>query len=198
MVLLDQRLHPDSPWLTRHSVRLLDQLLQSEDVALEFGSGRSTRWFARRVRRITSVEHDAIWHRIGLQSFQRLGLSNVDLLLRPLDVSEPEGDRSAYVHTLDDIADTSIDMCLVDGVYRGFCALGAISKIKLGGFIVVDNAGWYLPSNSRTPGARPTGAGYYDLAWAEFAAQTAGWRQIWTTDGVTDTLLLFKTSKNSC
>jgi predicted O-methyltransferase YrrM len=192
MVLLDQNFHPDAPWLTRHSVKLMAQLLRSEDVALEFGSGRSTRWFARRVSRITSVEHDAVWHRMGLQSLQRVGLSNIDLLLRPIDVPELEGDRSAYVQTLDDIPDTSIDMCLVDGVYRGFCALGAISKIKSGGFIVVDNAGWFLPSNSRTPRARPIEAGYSDRAWAEFAKQTSGWRRIWTTDGVIDTLLLFR------
>jgi predicted O-methyltransferase YrrM len=196
MVLLDQRLHPDEPWLTRHSVKLLAQLLRSEDVALEFGSGRSTCWFARRISKVTSVEHHAVWHQIGLQRLRQEGMSNVDLLLRPLDVPESEGDRSAYVHVLDEVSDASIDICLVDGVYRGFCALGAISKIKSGGFIVVDNAGWFLPSNSRTPGARPLGTGCYDRAWADFAKQTSRWRWIWTTDGVNDTVFLFKTSKS--
>lgn len=190
--VVNQTLNPHHPWLTRQSVDLLDQLLRPSDVALEFGSGRSTRWFAKRVRAIKSVEHDAGWHQSGLDRLKQDGTTNVELLLRPLDVPEAEGAKAAYVRVLDTIADTSIDVCLVDGMYRGYCALGTIPKIRAGGLIVIDNAGWFFPSKSKTPGARVPGSGMYDEAWTAFAAQTASWRRIWTSSGVTDTVLMFK------
>jgi hypothetical protein len=191
-VLLDQRLNPDHPWLTAQSVGLLDELLRPQDVALEFGSGRSTRWFARRVRHITSVESDAEWHKTGLERLKVEGLANVELLLRPMDVPDAEGSKSAYVRVLDGFGDSSLDFCLVDGMYRGACAVGVIPKLRTGGFLAIDNAGWFLPSTSRTPAARPLGAGGYDPDWDIFIAQTADWRRIWTTSGVTDTVLMFK------
>lgn len=191
-LMLDHKRRPNDPWLTRQSVDLLAQLLKPTDIALEFGSGRSTRWFARHVARITSIEHDATWHKMGLERLAQEGLNNVDLLLHPLDVPEPEGANAAYVRVLDGIADDSIDVCLVDGMYRGYCALGAFPKIRAGGMLVVDNAGWFFPSTSKTPGARPMGSGGYDSAWDAFIEKTRDWRRVWTTDGVTDTVIFFK------
>jgi predicted O-methyltransferase YrrM len=190
--MIDHHLNPDHPWLTREAVHLLAQLLRADDIVLEFGSGRSTLWFAHRVRQVTSVEHEASWHARGLETLARRGVKNVDLLLRPMDVSESDGANAAYVRVLHSFCDASLEVCIVDGIYRGQCALGAIARIKPGGLIVVDNAGWFLPSRSRTPGARRPADGPMDQAWSEFAELTRCWRQIWTTSGVTDTLLLFK------
>ena len=41
-VMIDQRLRPDDPWLTREAIGLLDRLLKPTDIAIEFGAGRST------------------------------------------------------------------------------------------------------------------------------------------------------------
>ena len=43
-------------------IAVLDSWLCAGDTGLEFGSGRSTRWFAARVGALTSIEHDAAWH----------------------------------------------------------------------------------------------------------------------------------------
>jgi predicted O-methyltransferase YrrM len=191
-VMFDHKLHPANPWLTRDAVRLLEQLLRPEDIALEFGSGRSTFWIARRVKKLTSVEHEAAWHGQGMQTLDREKLGNVELLHRALDVSEAEGMSAAYVRFLDSVPDASVDFCLVDGVYRGYCALGSLAKMKAGGLIVVDNAEFFLPSPSKSPGVRSPDAGPLDDAWRRFAKETEDWRRVWTTNGVWDTLLLFK------
>ena len=47
---------------------------------------------------------------------------------------------SAYVHEFDRFADRSLDFVLIDGMYRGHCAIRAMSKVKPGGLIVIDNA----------------------------------------------------------
>jgi hypothetical protein len=47
-------MHPDVPWLTRQAVEILEDWLKPGYVGLEWGSGRSTLWFARRVSHLTS------------------------------------------------------------------------------------------------------------------------------------------------
>lgn len=195
-VMIDYRLNPDHPWLTRHAVGLLGQLLRPDDIGLEFGSGRSTRWISRRVKKLTSVEHDARWHALGLERLTRETIENVDLFHRPLDcpVDAPhtEDPNASYVRVLDNFTDASLDFCLVDGMYRGHCAIGALPKIRAGGLVVIDNCEWFLPSPSRSPGVRSPDAGPAGDAWRRFAEETKNWRRIWTTNGVWDTLFLFK------
>jgi hypothetical protein len=47
-----ERFNPEQPWLTRNMIEILENWLKPTDVGLEFGSGRSTTWFARRVRHL--------------------------------------------------------------------------------------------------------------------------------------------------
>ena len=190
--MLYHRVNPDDPWLTRDCVALLSELVCPSDVALEFGSGRSTRWFAARVKNITSVEHDENWYKEGLRRAQTSGFNNIELLFRPLDVPEAEGPASAYVRVIEKIDDNSVDLCLVDGMYRGTCALNVLPKLRNGALLIIDNVNWYIPSSSRSPSTLPLGGPYYDNYWESFAKLTAAWRRIWTTSGVTDTLLMFK------
>lgn len=48
-VLLDERRNPEHPWLTADAVRILSTLILPTDIGVEFGSGRSTKWFAQRL-----------------------------------------------------------------------------------------------------------------------------------------------------
>jgi len=51
----------NTPWMTPAAVKHLDHLLNAEDVVLELGSGASTAWYARRVRRVVSLEPNISW-----------------------------------------------------------------------------------------------------------------------------------------
>lgn len=59
-----ERRNPDKPWLTPGAVAFLDGHLTPEMAGLEFGSGRSTAWFARKLARLVSVEHHEEWFKI--------------------------------------------------------------------------------------------------------------------------------------
>ena len=61
-VILDEKLHPNHPWLTKQSVSLLDTLLSPQDIGVEFGSGRSTKWFLNKLNHLTSIESDKDWY----------------------------------------------------------------------------------------------------------------------------------------
>ena len=79
---LHRRLHPDEPWLTPAVVQTLDNHLTKQMSGLEFGSGRSTVWFARRLGRLTSVEHSVNWFVKVNNLLKKSGIQNVSMILR--------------------------------------------------------------------------------------------------------------------
>ena len=78
--------NPNAPWLTRDAIRLLDDYLEPSHVCLEWGSGRSTRWFAGRVAHITSVESDPSWYARVESVLSAARVSNVDHRLIEADL----------------------------------------------------------------------------------------------------------------
>lgn len=149
-------------------------------------------WIAARVGQLTSIEHDAEWYRRGHHLQQARGVTNINFVHAPHDPADTDGSLSPYVQTVNNFPVESLDFCLVDGIYRGQCVLAILSKLKRGGVMAIDNAGWFLPSGSQCPHARKIGDGPMDSVWQRVIDQTESWRKIWTTSDVTDTVLFFK------
>jgi predicted O-methyltransferase YrrM len=133
---LHERRHPTLPWLTASVVNILDAWLLPCDVGLEFGSGRSTHWFAQRIGQLISVEHNPSWYDRVKSDLDSSGLE-VDYRLHEDGSSElPD---STYVNVARSMPINSLDFCLVDGVTRDHCALAALDKLKTGGVLIIDN-----------------------------------------------------------
>lgn len=183
--------HPEHPWLTRTMISLLETWLQPHDQGLEFGSGRSTRWFVQRVGHLTSVEHNPEWYRRVSTQLKGIG-RNVDYRLH--EDGSSESPDSAYVAVANSMPPRSLDFVLVDGVARDHCALASLDKLRQSGVLIVDNANWYLPRamRSRAPKSRGLADGYPSEAWQQVAKELERWRSFWTTNGVTDTALWLK------
>lgn len=181
-----EKRHPTKPWFTSRAIALLEDLLGDDDRVLEFGSGRSTIWFSRRCSHVLSIEHDNRW--FGIVQGRLSGFENVDYRLKSLQAQDeniPE-----YVGFLNSIPDKSFSILVNDGRLRGLVARYAFDKVAPGGIVVVDNAERYLPNTFAVPSSR--GLSAPDADWSEFQERTRSWRRIWTTNGVTTTLLLFK------
>jgi len=188
-----ERTRPDDPWLTPEAVRLLTSMLRRCDRGAEFGSGRSTIWFAERVGHLTSVEHDKLWHDRVSARLRGRGLVNVDYILAPRDQPPELGEMSEYAHTAVAFDDASVDFSLVDGVYREHVARLMMPKIRPGGLLIIDNANWFLPSpRTHAPASRTPALGPDGPVWAKVWQDLANWRSIWTTSGVTDTAIFIK------
>src|ERR1700739_1497880 len=114
--------HPDDPWLTPAAIGLLRSLLRPSDRGAEFGSGRSTLWFARRVAALTSVEHDERWHDAVSARLKTQGLGHIDYILAPRDQPAERGGDSAYARVALAFPDASLDFVLIDGHYRDYSA----------------------------------------------------------------------------
>lgn len=188
-----QAAHPGRPWLTSAAIKVLEREIHSGLTGVEWGSGRSTTWFAERVDRLYSVEHDAEWAGKVKKMLAEKGLSGkVDYRLCPDGLEE--GEATEYARSAESLGDGTQDFALVDGFCRQWCACVAVRKLKPGGLLIVDNANWYLPTPAwstsiasirRREEVRGEG-------WERFLELTRNWRQEWTSNGVTDTLLLWK------
>jgi hypothetical protein len=192
VTLYHERAFPNYPWLTHTTNVILNFYLRGTDVGLEFGSGRSTQWFAKRIGFLTSVEHDPIWAAKVQKILTENSINNVEYKLISKDKEENQAYDAAYVKVIETFAPNSLDFCLVDGIYRDFCALRATEKICPGGILVIDNVNWYLPSGSYSPDSRTFHDGPQGPIWKEVDQILSNWRRIWTSSGVTDTAIFFK------
>lgn len=181
---------PNQPWLTEEANNYLTNWLRSDDVGLEWGSGRSTLWFSRHLKSLTSVESKPEWHERVKQLLNENHISNVRLLLlETLEGELSDDDSNPYVNISEEFQKESLDFILVDGMCRSSCALRAIMLLKPGGILVVDNINWFLPSNSRSPASRTSATGPLSPRWELFQSKVKPWRHYWTSNGVTDTAI---------
>lgn len=187
---LYQRRNIDKPWLTPAANVLLDTLILPSDIGLEWGSGRSTCWFAERLEHLTSVEDNPKWYEQTKKQITDLGLVNVTYKLLMVE-QEEHVQTSAYVRVCDDFEDKLFGFVLIDGSERDACAHAVISKIKRGGLLVIDNINWFLDHPTQSPSSR-YGLGPVNEQWVQFEQRVAEWRMIWSSSGVTDTAIWIK------
>jgi len=187
-----EKKHRDHPWLPRSANEILDSYLTKSDIGLEFGSGRSTIWFAKRISHLTSVEDNENWVANVREMLNKTNTQNVDYKFLPNDGEEDNGSDVEYVRVIDNFEANSLDFCLVDGSFREFCTLNVIEKIHPGGLLIIDNVNWYLPSNTYSPFSRSLADGPKNPIWNEVANRLSNWRKIWISSGVTDTAFFFK------
>jgi len=138
------------PWVTFEAIDFLKETVKSEMKVFEFGSGGSTRFFAERTKEVHSVEHDELWYNLvktKLGSSQNLYLNLKKGEVKPIDekgfVSDEDKDPLDYRNystAILDFEDQYFDMILVDGKARNACIANSIAKLKIVGYLIVDNS----------------------------------------------------------
>ncbi len=153
------RFHPDLPWISPAAIEFCERHLHTQMNALEWGSGRSTLWFARKVRELTSVEHVDTWFEQVSEKLRLANAANVQFLRIELDHPESApttrdyAQLPRYVAAINRFTADSLDFVVVDGHYRLACVQAAQEKIRPGGYLLVDNtdwmplAGWGVPTD---------------------------------------------------
>jgi hypothetical protein len=186
-----QRVAPHDPWLTKTACAFLADWLTTADVGVEWGCGRSTLWFAERVHKLTSVEHNPHWYSLVQSRLAERGTMNVDLRLVPTGTANGSGGDS-YVGVGHEFECDSVDFVLVDGHTRDQCAAAAMKILKPGGILIVDNAELYIAHQSRSPGAISRCGAAVAAGWEPIVQDLRQWRSVWTSNGVWDTAIYCK------
>ena len=71
-----RKLNPNAPWLTPDSIKLIEALLNKNDVGLEWG-GKSTFWLANQVSHLTSIESNPDWFDLTVDACKRLNANSI-------------------------------------------------------------------------------------------------------------------------
>jgi tRNA A58 N-methylase Trm61 len=172
--------NPELPWMAKEANDFLIKNLTKDMTLLEFGSGRSTKFFANHVGNVISREHHKEWYdkvKSDLSS-----IDNIDYnLFKNLD---------SYADT-SDIEDNSLDVVIIDGRNRGACFNNSISKLKQGGIIILDNSERYLKYSTSAPAKFLIST--RDKVWENLEVEIKNnfWK-IQTTDNVSDTYIFIK------
>jgi predicted O-methyltransferase YrrM len=174
-------------------------MLKPDDEGYEFGSGRSTVWFAGRVRYLHSMEHVPEWHERVRTKLGEAGLiEKVDHRLAPNSSHIGDDDifdeSHPYVRHLAGMPDASLDFVLVDGIMRLTCIRITIPKLKPGGVLILDNANRYVPN--KYPEGYTTiqhhRSAPLDQGWTQVLSGLAKWRGFNTTNSIWDTRFWIK------
>jgi predicted O-methyltransferase YrrM len=147
---------------------------------IEWGSGRSTTWFAERVGFLLSIESNAEWHARVSGWLAGGTRADVDYRFEPITTADrvpepwPPGQASRYVMAVDGLADGSVDVALVDGELREACIAIVARKLKAGGLLVLDNSNWLSDA------AWGITAATWELVgrWRYSETETAIWRRV--------------------
>lgn len=182
--------YKDKPWLTPKANDILKTLIKKDHVGFEFGSGNSTIWFAKNCRKIYSVETSLFWKNKILDMARNEKLTNINI-----DVVKENSINFAkdYINKITKFEDESLDFVLIDGKLRDLSTLNAISKIKSGGILIIDNFQRYLPSKSTSPFAIGIDEKPLNNIWYKIQSKYLNkWKSILTSNGINDTAIFFK------
>ena len=119
---------PERPWISYEAQNAIARLCATRPVRmLEFGSGQSTLWYARRTAELISIENDRGWHRHLAPKLAGLEKVEYRLARNRAEYAKPE-------------VEGQFDVIMIDGAWRDACARFATAHLAPGGAIYLDNS----------------------------------------------------------
>lgn len=112
------------PWYTSPCLEWLLTIDLNGKIIWEYGVGDSTLWYKKMGSYTHGVDHAPWW------------ADNFDNVFH-------ETSKDAYVRSIYR-APTEFDLVVIDGIYRDECTEHALSQLKSGGYLIIDN--WKQPS----------------------------------------------------
>ena len=126
------------PWYTYPATEFLRQLDFSDRTVFEYGSGMSSIFWAKKAKRVVSVEDDERW----CDTLRTMLPSNAELIYEP--------DLAKFPNVI--APREQFDVIVVDGPARGRtrlkCCRAAFPHLRDGGLIILDNSDW-LPESAK-------------------------------------------------
>ena len=136
---IDSRL----PWWPFAAITSVAAALPADAKVFEFGGGGSSLWLADLGAQVTVAEHDREWFQVLRE---QLGDTATTLLSEPStegtigSVKTPGKFFDEYVGLVAAQPDERFDLVIVDGRARVECGLAAMSKIRPGGILLLDDS----------------------------------------------------------
>jgi hypothetical protein len=117
------------PWVTYSFIDFIRPRLNKQLSIFEYGSGSSTLFYAKHVKRVVSVEHDQAWFNKIVKSKPQ----NAEMIFSKL---ERGGEYARKAASLEE----KFDIIIVDGRDRVNCCINSVSALSATGVIVLDDS----------------------------------------------------------
>lgn len=127
------------PWVTYSFIDFIKSRLNKNLTIFEYGSGNSTLFYAKRVKKVVSVEHDEAW----FNKIVKEKATNAEMIFTHL---EKGGEYSKKASSLDQ----KFDIVIVDGRDRVNCCKNSINALSENGVIVLDDSERPIYEEART------------------------------------------------
>lgn len=127
------------PWMPYSTILKLHSVIRKDFNILETGCGGSSLFFLQRCKTLTSLEHDKKWileleNKISFPNYK----NRWSLVLR--DLTTEAINQSPYLDYIKNQKEEAFDLISIDGRLRSESLKIASSKVKRGGFILLDNS----------------------------------------------------------
>jgi len=146
------------PWISFPVIEFLDKYVNPQSNVFEFGGGGSTLFFLERAGKVATVEHNKEWYDILVMSIGK-NPKWEPIFIQPEATENFDEKRFAdpdayfstekqfanmsfkkYAESIDTYPDNYFDFVLVDGRVRPSCMKHSVSKVKKGGYLILDNS----------------------------------------------------------
>jgi hypothetical protein len=121
----------------------LNSIINKNSVVAEYGAGKSTFYFAENSLRVYSIETSLVWFnsiKVKCQFFTNVILFHADREKLSL---------KSYASSLDKVCSEHLDILFIDAYERNFCIESQWSKVKLGGYLIIDDYHRYFTFKSK-------------------------------------------------
>jgi hypothetical protein len=117
------------PWVTYSFIDFIKERLNKQLTIFEYGSGSSTIFYAKRVSRVVSVEHDEAWY----QKIVSDKPANAEMIFTKLERGGEYAKKAALLNE-------KFDVIIVDGRDRINCCKNSINALTEKGVLILDDS----------------------------------------------------------
>jgi len=122
------------PWMTYPAIEFLQKNLKKTDLVFEFGAGASTLFFAKKVKKVVTLETNSKWLEAVKQKLTERDVKNVELILMA------DGLTNELYENFAKNREEKFDYVVVDSLKRFECSKASIGALKQGGTVLLDDS----------------------------------------------------------
>lgn len=127
------------PWVTYSFIDFIKIRLTKDLSIFEYGSGNSTLFYAQRIGRIVSVEHDKDW----FDKIVKEKAANAEMIFTQLEKGGEYSKKAALIGE-------KFDVIIVDGRDRVNCVKNSVDALTSKGVLVLDDSEREIYQEART------------------------------------------------
>ncbi|RYF25887.1 MAG: FkbM family methyltransferase [Flavobacteriales bacterium] len=127
------------PWVTYSFIDFIKTRLTKELSIFEYGSGNSTLFYAKNVKRVVSVEHDKAWY----DKIVKAKASNAEMIFTALELGGEYCKKATLLNE-------KFDIIIVDGRDRVNCCIHSVNALSENGILILDDSEREVYEKART------------------------------------------------